>query len=73
MFRALKKLSSRPLSDAPTKTNLPLNAVMGVPVTLIVTSCIFAILVMIGAVYFVVYFQHPNDKWVAWFPKSVVV
>ncbi|KAI8927660.1 hypothetical protein BC831DRAFT_451739 [Entophlyctis helioformis] len=40
---------------------------------LIITSLLFAILVIIGALYFVVYFQHPNDKWTAWFPKVVVI
>lgn len=40
---------------------------------LIVTAVVFALLVMLGAFYFVVYFQHPQDKWVAWFPKGVVV
>ncbi|KAJ3043789.1 hypothetical protein HDV00_004196 [Rhizophlyctis rosea] len=42
-------------------------------VVLIITSVIFAILVIIAAIYFIVYFQHPDDKWVAWFPKVVVV
>jgi LMBR1 domain-containing protein 1 len=46
---------------------------MAVDVALVITSVIFAILVMIGAFYFVVYFQHPQDKMVAWFPKAVVV
>ncbi|KAI8909694.1 hypothetical protein EDD86DRAFT_238344 [Gorgonomyces haynaldii] len=46
---------------------------MAVDVGLIVTSVVFAILVIIGAFYFVVYFQHPNDANVAWFPKIVVV
>ncbi|KAJ1561713.1 hypothetical protein HK096_003605 [Nowakowskiella sp. JEL0078] len=40
---------------------------------LIITSVVFAILIVIGSVYFLVYFQHPEDKWVAWFPKIVVV
>ncbi|KAI3653386.1 hypothetical protein MP228_001333 [Amoeboaphelidium protococcarum] len=44
-----------------------------VDVVLITTSSIFAALVVIGAIYFLVYFQHPDDKWVAWFPKLVVV
>jgi LMBR1 domain-containing protein 1 len=44
-----------------------------VDVVLVVTSCVFGILVTVAALYFVVYFQHPEDKWVAWFPKVVVV
>ncbi|EPZ34343.1 hypothetical protein ROZALSC1DRAFT_26474 [Rozella allomycis CSF55] len=40
---------------------------------LIVTTAIFAVLVLVGAIYFLVYFQHPEDKWVAWLPKLVVV
>ena len=44
-----------------------------VDVALIVTSAIFAVLVLIGSVYFLAYFQHPEDKWVAWLPKFVVV
>ncbi|KAJ3296794.1 hypothetical protein HK104_001210 [Borealophlyctis nickersoniae] len=42
-------------------------------VVLIVTAVVFAILVILAAIYFLVYFQHPDDKWVAWFPKIVVV
>ena len=42
-------------------------------IALIVTSAIFGILVLIGSVYFLVYFQHPEDKWVAWFPKFIIV
>ena len=44
-----------------------------VDVSLIVTSVLFAILVVIASIYFVVYFQSPTDKWIAWFPKIVVV
>ncbi|KAJ3371138.1 hypothetical protein GGF31_003561 [Allomyces arbusculus] len=44
-----------------------------VDVVLILTTVIFALLIIIGSIYFVVYFQHPDDKWVAWFPKIVVV
>ncbi|KAH6573955.1 hypothetical protein BASA60_005768 [Batrachochytrium salamandrivorans] len=44
-----------------------------VNLSLIITSILFAILVIIGAIYFVVYFQSPTDKWVAWFPKVVVI
>lgn len=42
-------------------------------IVLIITSVIFGLLVILGAVYYLVYFQHPDDKWVAWFPKLVVV
>nr|KAJ3422296.1 hypothetical protein HK105_000333 [Polyrhizophydium stewartii] len=42
-------------------------------ISLIITSVLFGILVIIGALYFVVYFQSPSDKWVAWFPKVVVI
>eukprot|EP00158_Paraphelidium_tribonemae_P004492 Partr_v1_DN26785_c0_g1_i3_m8910 putative LIMR family len=42
-------------------------------IALIVTSSIFAVLVLIASVYFLVYFQHPDDKWVAWGPKIVVI
>jgi LMBR1 domain-containing protein 1 len=42
-------------------------------IALIITSSVFALLVLVGSVYFVVYFQHPDDKWVAWFPKTAVV
>ncbi|KAI8909343.1 LMBR1-like membrane protein-domain-containing protein [Powellomyces hirtus] len=44
-----------------------------VDVILIITVVVFAILVLIAAIYFVAYFQHPDDKWVAWFPKVVVI
>ena len=44
-----------------------------VDVVLVVTSVILAVLVIIASIYFLVYFQHPEDKWVAWFPKFVVV
>ncbi|RKO93019.1 LMBR1-like membrane protein-domain-containing protein [Blyttiomyces helicus] len=40
---------------------------------LIATSAVFGLLVIVAAIYFVVYFQHPDDKWVAWFPKVVVI
>ncbi|KAL7746655.1 hypothetical protein RI367_008055 [Sorochytrium milnesiophthora] len=46
---------------------------MAVNVVLILTTVIFAVLVIIGGLYFLVYFQHPDDKWVAWFPKFIVV
>ncbi|KAI9224739.1 LMBR1-like membrane protein [Blastocladiella britannica] len=44
-----------------------------VNIVLLITSIVFGILVVFGAVYFLVYFQHPDDKWVAWFPKFIVV
>jgi LMBR1 domain-containing protein 1 len=44
-----------------------------VNVVLIVFSVIFALLIILASVYFLVYFQHPMDKWVAWMPKLVVV
>jgi LMBR1 domain-containing protein 1 len=44
-----------------------------VDAVLIVTSVLFAILVIIASIYFVVYYQHPEDKNVAWFPKIVTV
>jgi LMBR1 domain-containing protein 1 len=40
---------------------------------LVATSSVFAALVIAAAIYFLVYFQHPDDKWVAWLPKFVVV
>jgi LMBR1 domain-containing protein 1 len=42
-------------------------------IALIITSVIFGLLIIAGAFYFLVYFQHPDDKWVAWWPKIVVV
>ena len=44
-----------------------------VNVVLIITALIFALLIVLASVYFLVYFQHPDDKWSAWFPKVVVV
>jgi LMBR1 domain-containing protein 1 len=44
-----------------------------VDAVLVATSSVFAALVVIAAIYFLVYFQHPDDKWVAWLPKLVVV
>ncbi|KAI9023288.1 LMBR1-like membrane protein-domain-containing protein [Hyaloraphidium curvatum] len=40
---------------------------------LIATTAVFGCLVVAAALYFLVYFQHPDDKWVAWLPKLVVV
>ena len=42
-------------------------------VVLILLSVIFAGVILVASVYFLVYFQHPEDKNVAWFPKGVVV
>lgn len=42
-------------------------------IALIVITSILAVLVIISCIYFLVYFQHPEDKWTAWFPKIVVV
>ncbi|KND02519.1 uncharacterized protein SPPG_02978 [Spizellomyces punctatus DAOM BR117] len=44
-----------------------------VDVVLIITVVVFAILVILASIYFLAYFQHPDDKWVAWFPKIVVI
>lgn len=40
---------------------------------LIVLASVFAVLIVIASVYFLVYFQHPDDRLVAWFPKFMVV
>ena len=40
---------------------------------LIGLSVVFAVLIIIASIYFLVYFQHPDDKLVAWFPKFMVV
>jgi len=45
----------------------------GVDFVLIIESLIFLVLIAISALYFLVYFQHPEDKWVAWAPKIVVI
>ncbi|KAJ3136386.1 hypothetical protein HK100_001715 [Physocladia obscura] len=42
-------------------------------ISLIVLSTIFGVLIIVASVYFLVYYQHPQDKWVAWLPKVVVV
>lgn len=44
-----------------------------VNVVLVITSFVFAGLLAAAAFYFLVYFQHPADKNVAWLPKVVVV
>eukprot|EP00833_Pecoramyces_ruminatium_P004669 jgi/Orpsp1_1/1178701/evm.model.c7180000066409.1 len=45
----------------------------GVDIVLIIESVIFLVLIVISALYFLIYFQHPEDKWVAWAPKIVVL
>ncbi|KAI8834953.1 hypothetical protein BJ741DRAFT_231581 [Chytriomyces cf. hyalinus JEL632] len=42
-------------------------------ILLIILSAIFGIMVIVASVYFLIYYQHPQDKWVAWLPKVVVV
>ncbi|KAJ3189945.1 hypothetical protein HDU85_000232 [Gaertneriomyces sp. JEL0708] len=42
-------------------------------IVLIITVVVFAVLIILAATYFLAYFQHPDDKWVAWFPKLVVI
>ncbi|KAL3900496.1 MAG: hypothetical protein SGCHY_001290 [Lobulomycetales sp.] len=44
-----------------------------VNVVLVITSFVFAGLLAAAAFYFLVYFQHPADKNVAWLPKVVVI
>ncbi|ORX84225.1 hypothetical protein BCR32DRAFT_326025 [Anaeromyces robustus] len=45
----------------------------GVDLVLIIEAIIFFVLIAISALYFLVYFQHPEDNWVAWAPKIVVM
>jgi len=45
----------------------------GIDLVLIIEASIFFVLIAISALYFLVYFQHPEDKWVAWAPKIVVL
>jgi len=45
----------------------------GIDVVLIIEGIIFFVLIAISALYFLVYFQHPEDKWVAWAPKIIVL
>jgi len=45
----------------------------GIDVVLIIETIIFFVLIAISALYFLVYFQHPEDKWVAWAPKIIVL
>lgn len=40
---------------------------------LVVVAVILALLIIAGSIYILVYFQHPEDKLVAWGPKVVVV
>ena len=40
---------------------------------LIVVAVILSVAILIGSFYILVYFQHPEDKNVAWGPKIVVV
>lgn len=40
---------------------------------LVVVVVILTLAIIAAAIYLVVYFQHPEDKNVAWFPKIVVV
>ncbi|KAJ1566979.1 hypothetical protein HK405_007670, partial [Cladochytrium tenue] len=44
-----------------------------VNIVLVLFSVLFAILIVVAAIYFLVYFQHPDDKWIAWLPKGIVV
>jgi hypothetical protein len=58
-------------SSIPGTDGAPLSSMADV--VLIVTIVIFSLLVILGAVYFLAYFQHPEDRNTAWFPKIVVV
>ena len=40
---------------------------------LILVSCISVVLLFIVSLYFLVYYQHPDDKNEAWFPKITVL
>ena len=42
-------------------------------IVLVVVSVVFFVILIVGCVYFLVYFQHPDDRLVAWFPKVVTV
>eukprot|EP00732_Lithocolla_globosa_P003537 Lithocolla_globosa_v1_NODE_2878_length_1838_cov_4.805384.p1 type:complete len:511 gc:universal NODE_2878_length_1838_cov_4.805384:279-1811(+) len=42
-------------------------------VILVIFSCVLFLMLIAASIYFVVYFQHPDDKNVAWFPKVVVI
>ncbi|TPX44035.1 hypothetical protein SeMB42_g04459 [Synchytrium endobioticum] len=56
------------IAKVPTSSNMDASHIV-----LIITCVVFAILVVIAAIYFLIYFQHPDDKWVAWFPKVLVI
>jgi len=45
----------------------------GIDFVLIIESLVFFVLIAIGSLYFLIYFQHPEDKWVAWAPKIVAL
>jgi len=40
---------------------------------LIIVTVILCLLIIAGSIYILVYFQHPEDKNVAWFPKIIVI
>jgi len=40
---------------------------------LILTTCIAFVLLLVAGVYFLVHYQHPDDKNEAWFPKLTVL
>lgn len=40
---------------------------------LVVAVVILSLAIIAGSIYILVYFQHPEDKLVAWGPKVVVV
>lgn len=44
-----------------------------VNVFLVVVAVILSLAIIAGSIYVLVYFQHPEDKLVAWVPKIVVV
>jgi LMBR1 domain-containing protein 1 len=46
---------------------------MALNIVLIITSAVFALLLIAAAFYFLIYFQHPGDKNNAYLPKIVVV
>ncbi|KYR01427.1 hypothetical protein DLAC_01911 [Tieghemostelium lacteum] len=44
-----------------------------VNVFMIIVAIVVAALVVLGSIYLIAYFQHPDDKNVAWLPKIIVV
>lgn len=40
---------------------------------LILATCISFILLLVASVYFIVLYQHPDDRNEAWFPKLTVL